>query len=171
MNLSTKVYSSFDGRIIVQHIFSQFHYQIDPFLQIGYFFPIFIISLPIFFKFKSVLCLILKIQKSIKKAKAFITEINSSILRNNNLDGVVKNQLRRASLSIVLNIAEGSSRFSKPDRKNYSVIARGSVFECAAIFDILKDTQLIKTNQFNELYLQAEEISKILFEMIKNLEK
>ena len=106
-----------------------------------------------------------------KKAKAFNTEINSSILRNDNLDSVVKNQLRRASLSIVLNIAEGSSRFSKPDRKNYSVIARGSVFECAAIFDILKDTQLIKTNQFNELYLQAEEISKILFEMIKNLEK
>ena len=41
-----------------------------------------------------------------KKAKAFNTEINSSIIRNKNLDGVVKNQLRRASLSIVLNIAE-----------------------------------------------------------------
>ena len=105
-----------------------------------------------------------------KKAKAFNSEINSSILRNKNLDGVVKNQLRRASLSIVLNIAEGSSRFSKPDRKNYSVIARGSVFECVAIFDILKDTQLIKTNEFNELYSQSEEISKILFAMIKNLE-
>ena len=38
-----------------------------------------------------------------KKAKAFNTEINSSILRNDNLDSVVKNQLRRASLSIVLN--------------------------------------------------------------------
>ena len=78
-----------------------------------------------------------------KKAKAFNTEINSSILRNDNLDSVVKNQLRRASLSIVLNIAEGSSRFSKPDRKNYSVIARGSVFEYVAIFDILKDTGLM----------------------------
>ena len=106
-----------------------------------------------------------------KKAKAFNTEINSSIIRNKSLDGVVKNQLRRASLSIVLNIAEGSSRFSKPDRKNYSVIARGSVFECVAIFDILKDTRLMKTYEFNELYSQAEQISKILFTMIKNLEK
>ena len=106
-----------------------------------------------------------------KKAKAFNTKINSSIIRNKNLDGVVKSQLRRASLSILLNIAEGSSRFSKPDRKNYSVIARGSVFECVAIFDILKDTRLMETYEFNELYSQAEEISKILFAMIKNLEK
>lgn len=106
-----------------------------------------------------------------KKAKAFNTEINSSILRNDNLDSVLKNQLRRASLSIVLNIAEGSSRFSKPDRKNYSVIARGSVFECVAIFDILKDTRLMKIHEFDQLYSKAEEISKILFVMIKNLEK
>ena len=61
MNLGTKVYSSFDGCIIGKHIFSQIHYQIDPFIQIGYFFPIFIIYLVLFFKFKSVLCLILKI--------------------------------------------------------------------------------------------------------------
>jgi four helix bundle protein len=106
-----------------------------------------------------------------KKAKAFNTEINSSILRNDNLDSVVKNQLRRAALSIVLNIAEGSSRFSKPDRKNYSVISRGSVFECVAIVDILKDTGLMKTQEINQLYSQAEDISKIIFAMIKNLEK
>jgi four helix bundle protein len=51
------------------------------------------------------------------------------------------------------------------------VIARGSVFECVAIFDILKDTRLMETYEFNELYSQAEGISKILFAMIKNLEK
>jgi len=61
VSLSTKVYSSLYGCIIGKHIFSQIHYQIGPFLQIGYFFPIFIIYLVIFFKFKSVLCLILKI--------------------------------------------------------------------------------------------------------------
>ena len=41
----------------------------------------------------------------------------------------------RASFSIMLNIAEGSSRFSNKDRKNFMVVARGSAFECAAIIE------------------------------------
>ncbi|MDZ4663957.1 MAG: four helix bundle protein [Bacteroidota bacterium] len=43
----------------------------------------------------------------------------------------------------MLNIAEGSSRFSKADRRNFFVIARGSVFECVAIFDFMKEEQLL----------------------------
>jgi len=51
----------------------------------------------------------------------------------------VIDQLGRASFSIVLNIAEGSGKASLNDRKNYFTIARGSVFECVAVIDILKD--------------------------------
>ena len=74
-------------------------------------------------------------------------------------------------MSVSLNIAEGMSRFSKADRKNFCVIARGSVFECVAIFDILKDHGLLSIEDFNHLYQLSEEISKMLFAMIKNLEK
>jgi four helix bundle protein len=69
-----------------------------------------------------------------------------------------------------LNIAEGSSRFSKADRKKFCVVARGSVFECVAIFDILKDDGVLPIDLFGNLYKQAEEISKMLFAMIRNLE-
>jgi four helix bundle protein len=86
------------------------------------------------------------------------------------LDSVTKNQLKRASLSIVLNISEGTSRFSKPDRKNFCVIARGSVFECVAIFDVLKDDKQLSVDEFNQFYMLAEEISKMLFAMIRNIE-
>jgi four helix bundle protein len=106
-----------------------------------------------------------------KKAKHFNSRVVKTVLLSPTLDGTTKNQLRRASLSIVLNIAEGSSRFSKPDRRNFCVIARGSVFECVAIFDVLKDHCLLLPDEFAHLYSLAEELSKMLFAMIKNLEK
>ena len=78
-------------------------------------------------------------------------------------------QFQRAAFSISLNIAEGSGRFSKADKRNFYVIARGSVFECVAVLDHLKDTNQISETQFNEAYLLLEEISKMLFAMIKDL--
>ncbi len=39
-------------------------------------------------------------------------------------------QVNRASLSIASNIAEGNGHFTKPDRKYFLGIARGSVQEC-----------------------------------------
>jgi four helix bundle protein len=46
----------------------------------------------------------------------------------------LSDQLRRASLSIPLNIAEGSGKFNKEAARFYA-IARGSALECAAILD------------------------------------
>lgn len=48
-----------------------------------------------------------------------------------------KDQLDRASTSIVLNIAEGNGKRSHPDRCRYFDIARGSGVECAACLDVL----------------------------------
>ena len=45
-------------------------------------------------------------------------------------------QFTRASLSIVLNIAEGAGKHSKPDKRRYYLIARGSATESAALLDV-----------------------------------
>lgn len=45
-------------------------------------------------------------------------------------------QIRRAALSVHLNIAEGSSRKSDSERKRYYEIARGSVIEIDAALDV-----------------------------------
>ena len=60
----------------------------------------------------------------------------------------LREQLKRASLSIVLNVAEGAGKFSKAEQKRYYGIARGSAFECYAaieaahVLDLEKSTSL-----------------------------
>ncbi len=45
-------------------------------------------------------------------------------------------QIKRAALSVHLNIAEGSSRKSETERKRFYEISRGSVIEIDAAFDV-----------------------------------
>ena len=104
-----------------------------------------------------------------QKSKGFCKEIYS-ILDEKNFDRVTNDQLRRASFSIMLNIAEGTSRFSNKDRRNFFVIARGSAFECVAILEYLQDTKEITKNVFREMEQKLEEISKMLFGLVKSQE-
>jgi four helix bundle protein len=53
-------------------------------------------------------------------------------------DTIVRDQLRRASLSCVLNIAEGAGQRSRAQKRNLYGVARGSALECAAIVDVLR---------------------------------
>ena len=104
--------------------------------------------------------------------KAFST--NQKIYRflkgNKAIPNYVKDQLGRASLSIMLNIAEGSAKFSNKDRRNFYVTARGSVFECAALTTFLHDEGEIPSDDFQEISNAYEELSRMLYTMIKNLE-
>ena len=49
----------------------------------------------------------------------------------------LRDQLDRASISIVLNTAEGCGRRSPADKARFYSMARGSATECAAIVDLL----------------------------------
>jgi four helix bundle protein len=49
----------------------------------------------------------------------------------------LRDQIERASASIVLNLAEGVGRTSTPDQARFFSIARGSALECAAVLDLL----------------------------------
>jgi len=105
-----------------------------------------------------------------QKAKDFHTCITAILVEKEGTNRIVRDQLSRASLSIVLNIAEGTSRFTNPSKRNFYVIARGSAFECVAILDILKDQRTIAESEFNDLYGKADELSRMLFKMVQNLE-
>lgn len=53
-------------------------------------------------------------------------------------------QIRRAALSVQLNIAEGASRKSGQERKRYYEIARGSIIEIDAALDIAEGIEYLK---------------------------
>ena len=57
------------------------------------------------------------------------------------VEGHLKNQLLRASSSIVLNLAEGSGRFGRKDQKRFYQIALGSFRECQAILELADATR------------------------------
>jgi len=64
--------------------------------------------------------------------------------------GIVQ-QIRRAALSVHLNIAEGCSRRSATERKRFYEIARGSVIEVDAALDIAVELNYTTTERLYEL--------------------
>lgn len=80
-------------------------------------------------------------------------------------------QLRRASLSVPLNIAEGNGRWHPKDRKNFWWIARGSVFECVPVLELCKRQKLITEEKCLDLKTELEILSKMLTALIKNTDR
>jgi len=106
-----------------------------------------------------------------KKAYTANQKVYRLLKGNKSIPGYAKDQLGRASLSIILNIAEGSAKFTHKDRKNFYVTARGSVFECSCLITFLHDEGEVSGETILELSPVYEEVSKMLFTMIKNLDK
>lgn len=52
-------------------------------------------------------------------------------------------QFTRASTSVVLNLAEGAGKLSKPDKRRYYLTARGSATESAALLDVCLRLKLL----------------------------
>jgi four helix bundle protein len=82
----------------------------------------------------------------------------------------VTNQLRRAAVSVVLNIAEGNGRSTK-GYIHFLKVARGSLNECIAVLDITLALGYIKKRIRDNLYSKIEELSKMLGGLIKSLKR
>jgi four helix bundle protein len=79
-------------------------------------------------------------------------------------------QLNRAALSIATNLAEGNGRFTKPDRKNFFTIARGSAQECVPLLEIARRRGFIEQSKHSDLCRNLEEIGKMISGLINGLD-
>jgi four helix bundle protein len=101
-----------------------------------------------------------------REAIAFITWV-SALLEGINRIGDVKDQLDRASTSIVLNIAEGNGKYTLKDRCRFFDIAHGSAVECAAGLDILVAEAKLTPDQIRPGKESLQKTVRMLMGLIK----
>lgn len=84
-------------------------------------------------------------------------------------DFPLRDQMRRAAISIMLNIAEGFARRSTKEFRQFLYIAHGSAAEVQSALYIALDQTYISEADFKMLYSETEEVSKMIAGFIKYL--
>ena len=98
-----------------------------------------------------------------QKARALTREIyflsNTGVFRT---DYVLRDQIRRASVSIMSNIAEGFERGGRKEFHYFLVIAKASAAELRSQLYIAHDIGYLDDKIFSQIMQQASEVSRIL---------
>ncbi len=80
-------------------------------------------------------------------------------------------QVRRAAVSTMNNIAEGFERGSDKDFIRFLFIARGSVGEVRSLLYVALDQDYINEDEFNQIYDLCIRSSQMIWGLIKYLRK
>ncbi len=98
-----------------------------------------------------------------QKARQFVLEIYS-LTKNFPKEELyaLTNQIRRASVSIAANIAEGFSKKTLPNKINFLSHSKGSLEEVKYYLILAKDLNYISLNDFEKLRQDTEEVSKLI---------
>ncbi|MCK5536977.1 MAG: four helix bundle protein [Bacteroidales bacterium] len=88
---------------------------------------------------------------------------------NKNRDYSFRDQIQRASVSIMNNIAEGFERASDADFKRFLFYSKASCGEVRSMLYLAKDLDYIVEEQFNTLKDKSLMISRTIYGLIKSL--
>jgi len=77
-------------------------------------------------------------------------------------------QLRRAALSIVLNIIEGSARSSKNEFRQFLRISLGSLAETTYLLEFALEQGYLNRNDFQQIMGLRERCGKLLWKLFKS---
>ncbi len=84
-------------------------------------------------------------------------------------DFSLRDQMKRASVSIMANIAEGHGRRTKTEFANFLNIARGSAVELQSHLYVALDLAYISQIEFDETFSQLDEVSKMTVSLARYL--
>ncbi len=85
-------------------------------------------------------------------------------------DFVLKDQIRRAAISIMSNIAEGYARQTNREFIQFLYIARGSASETKSQLYVALDLGYISKQEFEKIYETVSEVAKLITGFIKYLQ-
>ncbi len=83
----------------------------------------------------------------------------------------LKDQLRRAAVSVPTNVAEGFERRSRKEYINFLNIAKGSAGELRSLLRVAREVSYLEEKTYLELYNQAKELSRMLASQIKAIDR
>jgi len=111
--------------------------------------------------------------KAWQEARNLVKMVYETVLENKKFsqDFGLRNQIQRAAVSIMSNIAEGFSRQSDRELIQFLTISRGSVSELQSQLYIALDLNYIDSTKFNRLYQKSSDVAKLINGFIRYLRK
>jgi four helix bundle protein len=110
--------------------------------------------------------------KAWQKAREVTREVyRTTITGEFSKDFDLKSQIRRASISIMANIAEGFGRRSDKEFANFLNIAQASACEVQSHLYIALDLNYTKKENFDNLYDSLSEITRMIYALSEHLRK
>jgi four helix bundle protein len=107
-----------------------------------------------------------------KLARTLVREVYSLTAKGNFLkDFGLRDQIRRSSVSIMANIAEGYERDGNAEFIHFLSIAKGSAGEVRCHLYIARDQDYLNQDKFDELLAETQQVSKIIRGLITYLQR
>ncbi|RMF30897.1 MAG: four helix bundle protein [Bacteroidetes bacterium] len=98
--------------------------------------------------------------------------LNVEVLKHLNTDTVMdphlKAELKRATVTAALELADGTARMENSEKKDHYMTARSNVFQSVALLEMMKNLEMLPEELYDEWYDRYTSVSKMLLKMYRN---